>query len=148
MRPRTILIPVLVAAACLGLTARPGASEAGRAFLVIVNPDNPISSIDRDFLRDAYLKKTAEWGDGTTIHPVDLSPQFPTRARFVHDVLRKTPAQLRTYWNQQIFSGKAVPPPQARSTASVIDYVRATPGAIGYLPPDVDPRGAKVVEVE
>ena len=63
-------------------------------------------------------------------------------------MLRKTPAQLKSYWNQQIFSGKGVPPPEADSTADVIAYVLANPGAVGYLPVDVDPGRAKVVEVK
>ena len=69
------------------------------------------------------------------------------REAFTRDVLKKTPAQLKTYWSQQIFSGKGVPPPEASSIDEAIAYVLANPGAVGYIPDDVDPKGAKVIEV-
>jgi len=135
----------LIAMVCLCAT---GTSIAGDdAFKVIVNPENKATAVDRDFLRDAYLKKTQEWGDGKTIKPVDLASKFPQRDRFTHDVIGKSPSQLKSYWNQQIFSGKGVPPPEADSTTEVIDYVLANPGAVGYVPVNVDAGRAKVVKV-
>jgi ABC-type phosphate transport system substrate-binding protein len=125
-----------------------GASIAvADAFKVIVHPDTPVTALDRDFLRDAYLKKTTEWHDGKAVRPIDLSSKFPARDRFAQDVIRKTPSQLKSYWNQQIFSGKGVPPPEADTVADLINYVLANPGAIGYLPADVDSGRAKVVKV-
>jgi hypothetical protein len=53
----------------------------------------------------------------------------------------------KIYWNQQIFSGKGVPPPEADSTAAAVAYVLANPGAIAYLPADADPGRVKVIEV-
>jgi hypothetical protein len=99
-------------------------------------------------LRDAYLKKAKEWSGDGTVRPVDLSTKFQIRVKFTRDVLKKTPAQLKNYWNQQIFSGKGVPPPEAESTSAVIKYVLANPGAVGYIPANVDPGGAKVIAVK
>ena len=128
--------------------------SAGRAstapdgdFKVIANPQVTGDSIDRDFLRDAYLKKSTEWGNGDTIHPIDLASKFREHDRFTEQVIRKTPAQLRTYWNQQIFSGKGVPPPEADAVEDVIDYVVSTKGAIGYVPVDVDAGKAKILRL-
>jgi ABC-type phosphate transport system substrate-binding protein len=117
-------------------------------FVLIVHPDNPIASVDRDFLRDAYLKKATDWSHGETIRPVDLSSRFEVREVFVREVLRKTPAQLRSYWNQQIFSGKGTPPVEADSIAEMLDYVASNPGAVGYLPAGASPARVKVVEVK
>jgi hypothetical protein len=116
-------------------------------FKIIVNPASGIQSVDRDFLREAYLKKATEWSNGETVHPLDLSPQFPARERFTHDVLHKTPSQLKTYWNQQIFSGKGVPPPEVESTSAAIEYVLANKGAVAYLPADADAGKAKVIPI-
>ena len=143
---RTILRLTLFAASTLALAGSSLASEDG-GFKVIVNPENPVGTVERDFLRDAYLKKSSEWSDGETIHPIDLPSRFPARDRFIDHVIRKTPAQLRTYWNQQIFSGKGVPPPEAESVADVIAYVLAHKGAVGYLPADVDPGRAKTIPI-
>jgi hypothetical protein len=140
---RRHLLPLAIVWLCLARATLAG--DGG--YKVIVHPENPATAVDRDFLRDAYLKRAGDWSTGETIRPVDLPASFPARQRFTRDVLRKTPAQLTTYWNQQIFSGKAVPPPEAESPADVISYVLANRGAVGYVPANVDPGRAKVIEV-
>lgn len=115
---------------------------------VIVHPDNPATSVSRAFLRDAFLKKSTEWKGGEAILPVDLAWRFPERRAFTEEVLQKTPTQVKNYWNQQIFSGKGVPPPEADSPRAVIGYVLANPGAVGYIPANVDAQGAKVLAVQ
>jgi hypothetical protein len=47
----------------------------------------------------------------------------------------------------QIFSGRAVPPPELHSDELVTSYVSANPGAIGYVSPGTDVREIRVVEV-
>lgn len=140
MRPASY---IAIIATVLALATASTAGEAG--FKLIVNPDNPVSAVDRDFLRDAYLKKATEWSNGETVRPLDLDSRFPARDDFRREVVKKTASQLKSYWNQQIFSGKGVPPPEADSTADAIAYVLANPGAVGYLPVDVDPGRAKVI---
>ena len=134
----------------LGLLAALFAAGDVRAdeLKVIVNPANPVSEVSRGFLREAFLKKSTQWSRGETIRPIDLARKYPIRDRFTRDVVRKTPAQLKSYWSQQIFSGKGVPPPEADTTTSVIAYVLANKGAVGYVPADADTRGAKVVKVK
>jgi hypothetical protein len=138
------LVLVVVAGICMTGTT---AARDGVMFKVIVNPKNPAARIDRGFLRSAWLKKEATWGDGATIRPIDLSANFAVRDRFTRDVIKKTSAQLKSYWSQQVFSGRGVPPKEVPSIADVIAYVLANPGAVGYVPVDVDTSGAKVIEV-
>jgi ABC-type phosphate transport system substrate-binding protein len=142
-RPPWLVLCVVV---MLGLPSATHADPPG--FKVIVHPSNAIASVDREQLRNAFLKKAAAWKNGETIRPVDLAAKFPARDQFTRVVLKKTAAQLKTYWTQQVFSGKGVPPPQAQTPADVIAYVLANPGAVGYVPADVDARGARVIEVK
>jgi ABC-type phosphate transport system substrate-binding protein len=144
MTRRALRLAVLVLLV-LGLASTSIAAEEG--FKIIVNPANSIDAVDRDLLRDAYLKKATEWRGGATIHPIDLSKKFTVRTKFVEHVVRKTPAQLKRYWSQQIFSGKGVPPPEADSTDDVVEYVLANKGAVGYLPASADPGKAKVIGI-
>lgn len=137
----------LVIVAVLALCVAPGSLAADPTYKVIVHPANPATSVSRDFLRDAYLKKVSEWSDGSTVLPIDLTSRYPERERFTRAVLRKTPAQLRSYWNQRIFSGKGVPPPEAESPADVVAYVLANPGAVGYVPAATDTERVKVIQV-
>lgn len=131
----------------LGLAGTSIADEDA-AYKIIVNAENPVDSIDRNFLRDGYLKKTSAWGSGDALHPIDLNAKLPARDAFVRQVIRKTPAQLRSYWNQQIFSGKGTPPPALDSIAGVVAYVVADKGAVAYIPASADPGKAKVVTVK
>jgi len=150
-RPGTF--PGLVAALALsaGLAVASAWAASSGEYKIIINPDNPANELERQFVRDAYLRKANRWGSdatGMTLRPVDLTSRFAVRDRFAQEVLRKNASQLRSYWNQQIFSGKGVPPPEVDTTASVVAYVLANPGAIGYLPHDADAGGAKVVRVK
>ena len=129
----------------LETTGTPG--SPADSYQVIVNPDNNVTSVDRGFLREAFLKRTTSWDNGDTIRPVDLTSRFPAREAFAHEVLNKTLSQVRSYWNQQIFSGKGVPPPELDSEAAVIRYVLSNRGGIGYLPANANPDGAKVLRV-
>jgi ABC-type phosphate transport system substrate-binding protein len=144
MRARVVIALALLLV--YGLFA--SASSRPYRFKIIVNPENRVDAVSREFLRNAYLKKATTWSHGGTIRPVDLTSKLPVREQFTHDVIKKTPAQLKIYWNQQIFSGKGVPPPEADSVQAAISYVLANPGAVGYLPVDVDPGKAKVVGIK
>ncbi|MEO8705027.1 MAG: phosphate ABC transporter substrate-binding protein [Kofleriaceae bacterium] len=139
MTRRSLLVVLVL------VVARPATADPP-TFKVIVHREHSAGSIDRELLRNAYLKKTLAWtSGGQIIRPVDLSS---VREQFTHDVLKKTPAQLRSYWSQQIFSGKGVPPTAYDSPRAVIAYVAAHPGAVGYIPVDVDPGPTKVVLVK
>lgn len=142
--PGRILRLLAIAAAIVGLSLASAADDV--RFKVIVHPDNPSDVVSRDFLRDAYLKKQSEW-HGHALRPIDLSTRHPEREKFTRDVIRKSLAQLRAYWNQQVFSGKAVPPPETDSPSAVVRYVLAHPGAVGYIPADADSGDAKIIAV-
>jgi ABC-type phosphate transport system substrate-binding protein len=128
----------------VGLAGAAVADDTG--YKVIVNRDNPTVAIDRNFLRNAYLKKATTWNHGQTIRPIDL--RSPVRPTFTREILNKTPAQLRSFWSQQIFSGKGVAPPEVDTARAVIAYVAAHPGAVGYIPANVDPGATRVVGVK
>jgi hypothetical protein len=126
-----------------------GSSLASQVGLkIIVNRRNPAASIDRAFLRDVYMKRASRWSHGDAVRPIDLARPQPVRDRFAIELLEKTPAQLRSYWVQRIFSGTGTPPPEAQSPAAAIAYVAGNPGAVAYLPADVDPGAAKVIPVQ
>src|SRR4051812_32022685 len=103
-RPGTPHVLVAAVVLCAGVIL----ASAGRDedYKIIVNPSNPVTEIERQFLRDAYLRKASAWETGAAIRPVDLAGRFRVRERFASDVLKKTASQLKSYWSQQIFSGK------------------------------------------
>jgi ABC-type phosphate transport system substrate-binding protein len=142
MRAVIHLVVIALALAC-GRTA----FAEDDAFKIIVHPENPVTDIERALLRDAFLKKATAWPGGRAFRPIGLTAKHPARERFVVDVLKKTTAQLKSYWTQLIFSGKGIPPPESDSVARVIAYVIANPGAVAFVPANADVGKAKVIEI-
>jgi ABC-type phosphate transport system substrate-binding protein len=121
--------------------------EPALAYRVIVHPDNPVTSVDRQFLADAFLKKLTRWPDKRMMHPVDLLPGSDARSRFTRDVLRRSVAAIKAYWQQRIFSGRGVPPPELGDEARVVAYVLEHNGAVGYVSAAAELKGAKAISV-
>jgi ABC-type phosphate transport system substrate-binding protein len=102
-------------------------------FVVIVNAFNPFVTIRADELSRLFLKKSTAWSNGQAAQPVDQSDGSSVRRRFTARVLNKDTASLKSYWQQMIFSGKAVPPPALESDVAVLEFVRQHPYAVGYV---------------
>ncbi|HWE44157.1 MAG TPA: hypothetical protein VG432_16770 [Gemmatimonadaceae bacterium] len=133
--------------ATVGVLSSPLAARA-QDFTVIVNASNPVSSMPRDEVARLFLKKTVAWQSGKTVAPVELPPAAKAREAFARTVLNKSIAQVKSYWQQQIFSGRDVPPPEKRTENDVVAFVRSNPGAIGYVSKGVDiGRGVKALSV-
>ena len=115
-----------------GSTAFAG-EPAAPEFRVIVHPKNPVSQASREFITDAFLKKKTRWADDETIKPVDLKPNSAARRKFSESVLKRSVAAVRSYWQQRIFSGRGVPPPELESDEAVVAYVLKHRGALGYV---------------
>jgi ABC-type phosphate transport system substrate-binding protein len=121
-------IVLLAAAGSLALASDPGAG-----LRLIVHPGNDVGSMERELLADAFLKKATRWPDGEAIEPVDQRFGSPIREHFSQHVLRRSAAAIRSYWQQRIFTGRGVPPPELESDAAVLRYVQTHRGGVGYV---------------
>lgn len=127
-------LAVASAIVAVGAFAPRGARAQG-SFVVVVNVTNPASSIGRSELAALFTKKEQSWSDGTPAFPVDLPADDPTREAFTAAIHGKSSQAIRAYWQQQIFSGRQVPPPERDSDEQVLAFVRSTVGAVGYVRP-------------
>ena len=125
---RTLIALAVVAGA---FTAPLHAQE--KDFVVIVNAFNPFIEIRADDLSRIFLKKTATWSNGQTAQPVDLPEGSNLRRRFTARVLNRDTGSVKSYWQQQVFSGRAVPPPALDTDAAVLEFVRQHPYGVGYV---------------
>ncbi|MDF3069573.1 MAG: hypothetical protein K0R38_5174 [Polyangiaceae bacterium] len=103
------------------------------AYRVIVHPANALRTVPSDWLADAFLKKTTRWPEGEIVRPVDQRAASEVRKAFSHGVLRRSVGAVRSYWQQRIFSGRDVPPPEVDSDEAVVTFVSKYPGAVGYV---------------
>ena len=117
------------------------------AFVVIVHPRNPNHTLERTFVADAFLKKTTRWPGGDVIKPADLPPDTPVRERFSREILKRSVAAVKSYWQQIIFSGRDVPPPELSSDDLVVQYVLKHETAIGYVSGNARLDGARTVTI-
>ncbi|HKU41100.1 MAG TPA: hypothetical protein VJR89_23215 [Polyangiales bacterium] len=148
-----LLRPALFAGLALVVSSWVGsASSAERSdgsgmesFRVIVHPNNPIHATTREFVADAFFKRVTRWQHGAVIHPVDLSPDSRIRRDFSDAVLERSIAAVRSFWQQRIFSGRDLPPPELDSDEAVIKYVAGSPGAIGYVSLRANIAGVRVL---
>jgi ABC-type phosphate transport system substrate-binding protein len=124
------------------------AAVRGRAedFKVIVHPSNPAASVSRGQLAAIFLRKSAQWPNGTPAQPVDRTEDAQVREGFSKEMLGRSASAVKSYWVQRLFSGRGLPPPEKPSEAEVLDYVGSHAGAVGYAEsPTAD---VKVLRVE
>lgn len=125
-RPAVLLLTALLLALDGAVAADP--------FVVIVNEAEPASALSAQEVSNLFLKKSVRLPSGVDAAPIDLAESSPERASFSKRVHGKGTAAIKSYWQRLIFSGRAVPPPEAGSPADVVAFVRARRGAIGYVP--------------
>jgi ABC-type phosphate transport system substrate-binding protein len=118
------------------------AHAAEPAYRVVIHPSNATRSASNDWLSDAFLKKVTRWPDGEGVRPVDQRATSEVRRAFSQGVLRRSLGAVRSYWQQRIFSGRDVPPPELDSDEAVVSFVAKHAGAVGYVS-----GGAKLVGV-
>ena len=123
------------------------AAQGSESFRVIVHPSHPASEMPQIEVSRLFLKKTTRWSHGAKVLPVDQLPRSAVRAAFSEEVLRKDVDSVKSYWQAQLFSGTATPPPELSSDAEVVAFVAGNAGAIGYVSAGTAVEGVKVLKL-
>jgi hypothetical protein len=131
--PSTLLTALLLLIGILWAGGS-GLSAAGESFVIVINAQSPLSTLAVKEVSALFLKKKTMLPDGTKAKPVDLAESVFSREGFSNRVHHKTTAAIRAYWQQMIFSGREVPPPQKGAPQEVVAFVRTNRGGIGYVP--------------
>lgn len=130
---RCIGLTSLVLGLAFGATRQAGAQDV----IVIVNDAVPSTSLSVDEIGRVFQKERARWPNGLTLEPVDLHETATVRERFSRMVFAKSTAQMKAWWQTQIFSGRTVPPVELPTEGQVVEYVRLHAGAIAYVSANV-----------
>lgn len=113
--------------AALLLTMITGHALAG--VVVIAHPD--VRQIDSNTTQKIFTGKVIKVG-GVNVTPVNLKPG-KLRDQFMREIMDSTDEKYIAYWTVRRYIGKGTPPKEVDDTASMIEFVRTTPGAIGYI---------------
>jgi len=116
-------------------------------YQVIVNANNPTDILTKEQLGKMFLKKIVKWDTGIPIVPVDQEASSPARAAFTRIVHGKPVSAIASYWQQQIFAGREVPPAEKAGDAAIMAFVKANPGAIGYISGGATAEGVKLLTI-
>lgn len=132
MRTYTKWLIISLLNALISLCA--GMAYSEQKFQVISHPDTATDALSESELRLIFSMHKNYWPDGTLISLVAYENDDPLHIDFVRQVLRMQPHQLDRNWNRLIYTGRAAKPIKADTVEAMLEKVRSTKGAIGYIP--------------
>ncbi len=113
----------VAAALCLAALCAP-ARAVGLVFIT-----NPAVTLSADEVRDVFMGEKQMAG-ATKLVPVDNAS---AQDAFLAGVIKLEPAKYATVWTKKAFRDGLNPPALKATDAEVADFVRRTPGAVGYV---------------
>ena len=120
-------------------------SVAQAGVVVVMSSKSDISSLSKAQVSQIFLAKTDALPNGRVAKPVDQAEGSAVRNEFYDKVADKSAAQMKAYWSQLTFTGKAQPPRKVSGDAAVKAALGENPGAIGYISDGAVDGSVKVV---
>ncbi|MCI2245682.1 phosphate ABC transporter substrate-binding protein [Xanthomonas indica] len=121
-------------------------STAAQAEVVVVmSSKSPVDSLSKDQVAQIFLAKSNSLPGGAQATPIDQDEGAKAREEFYKKVTGRDAAQLKSYWSQLMFTGKAQRPKHVAGDDAVKKAVAASPGAIGYIDAGAQDASVKVV---
>lgn len=110
--------------------------------VLLVNAQNPMSSVTRNQVSDFFLKKKKAWPDGVPVKFIDRMDGSVERNEFLKNYIHRSARDVELYWiGQKLYSGHSAP--SQVSTDSMVEMmVSRFPGAIGYVSREFEPKRA------
>lgn len=105
--------------------------------VVIANSDITVSADD---VRDIFLGEK-QFAGSTKLVVIDNAS---IQSGFLSKVLNMEAAKYNGIWTKKSFRDGLTPPAVKSGDAEVIEYIKRTPGAIGYV--STKPAGVKVIQ--
>lgn len=131
----------------LVLTALLACGQPASALEIVCNHDVPVTRMTTRELQAIFTMRLRSWPNGVPVRVFVLRDSSPIHIEFAKKVMDMFPYQLRRYWDKLVFSGTGQAPVELDTANQVYDHVISTPGAIGYLPPDLIDSRISIVKV-
>ncbi len=120
-------------------------SMAHAEVVVIMSSKGDTGSLTKAQVSQIFLAKAAALPGGGNATPIDQDEGAAIRNEFYTKVAGKDAAQMKAYWSQLMFTGKAQRPKKVGGDAAVVKAVAAAPGTIGYVDASAVDGSVKVV---
>jgi len=115
--------------------------------VVVANNSVKAAEVSSDELRDVFTGNKTSLKDGSHVMPVTLKGGASHDA-FLKQYVGKSDSAFRAGWRSLVFTGQAAMPKTFDTEAALLDYVAATPGAIGYVGKDAGNDKVKTLAVK
>lgn len=115
----------------LGLTLAGPAARA-QDVVVVTNQQLQVSQITGAELREVFTGVRSRLHNGMRVVPVVLKGG-PVHEVFLKHYIDESPEEFRTGWRKAAFTGQGAMLREFTTEAALMQYVAATPGAIGYV---------------
>jgi ABC-type phosphate transport system substrate-binding protein len=99
---------------------------------VIANKEIGLTAMQENDLSDYFLGKKTRLPGGQKATILTNGDRDETE-RFLDRYLDQTPARFSASWKRMVFTGRGIPPTEAKDDQDMIALVKKTPGAIGYV---------------
>lgn len=115
----------------LGILAACSAASAQEVILV-ANKGLQVTAISAADLRAIFLGTKTRFSDGSHAVPVTLKGG-PVHEVFLRHYIGQSPGEFRAQWRKTVFTGQGAVLKAFDSESALLQYVAATPGALGYV---------------
>lgn len=120
-------------------------SVAQAGVVVVMSSKSDVSSLSKAQVAQIFMAKTDALPNGRVAKPVDQAEGSAVRNEFYDKVADKSAAQMKAYWSQLTFTGKAQPPRKVSGDAAIKAALGDNPAAIGYISDGAVDGSVKVV---
>ena len=111
---------------------------------LIAHKSFTVDSVDASIVKDIYSGDTQYIND-IRIIPLDQDINSENYSRFYGTVVDRPMAQIISHWSKLIFTGKGQAPISLSGDMSIINFVKNSPNAIGYIEPKFISNDVKII---
>lgn len=126
MNSRFVVRKLAAGLGALAVSLAAGSTPVRAEVYIIANPGTAVSAAD---IKDIFTGQK-QFAGGTKLTPVDNAS---VQEAFLANALRMDPGRYNTIWTKKSFREGLNPPYVKTGDAEVLEFVRKTPGGIGYV---------------
>lgn len=117
-----------------------------KGIVIVANPSVLVSEISRGDIRRIYFGKMKKWPNGMRIKAAQIKNGVLPEI-FSSELMRKRLKKYKLYWKRVIAAGTGIPPRSFGSQEEMLEYIKSTEGAIGYIGALSDTTGVVILKV-
>lgn len=119
----------------------------GQQIKIVGNQVGPPNQLSEGELRSIFKAQKQWWSGDTKISIVLLKSSVPISQVVAEKVFGMSVKEVKTYWIQIVFRGKAKTPKHFDSEDALIAYIADTPGAIGVVSASANVEALKTIKI-